>query len=319
MAGKLVAPPNGLLVGRLCLVAAAIAGVLYVPALDAQPSSDTSALVPVEEIAVNESVPPVEAPVAPTPEPEPTPAPERASTPELAPVPELETEAPSSLQARIQPAQEEPTEEPVEEPTDEPTIPPDDTPLPDEPLEPEPQNEDDPEEFGREFEDPEPTREEVASPAPTPPPARPVSVSEPLPQTGRELLVLAQIGAGLLFVGMTLRLPLQRTSRALSGRDRELLILRTTVNCKSPYQCDQHVRSALEGGIDRETIDRVAAGPDASGWSNTEAALLRAADELHTDATVSDDTWAKLVGTYDKKQLVEIPMLVGRYHIAALG
>ena len=73
------------------------------------------------------------------------------------------------------------------------------------------------------------------------------------------------------------------------------------------------MRIALEGGIDRETIDRVAAGPDASGWSDAEAALLRAADELHTDATVSDDTWAALVKAYDEKQLIEIPTLVGQY------
>ncbi len=109
------------------------------------------------------------------------------------------------------------------------------------------------------------------------------------------------------------------TSGTLSGRDRELLILRTAVNCGSSYEWGQHVRISLAGGIDRETIDRAAAGPDASGWSDSEAALLRAADELHGGARISDDTWAELAQTYDERQLIEIVMVVGQYHMVAFA
>ena len=107
------------------------------------------------------------------------------------------------------------------------------------------------------------------------------------------------------------------TAGTLSGHDRELLILRTAVNCASPYEWGQHVRISEAGGIDRETIDRVVDGPDADGWSDSEAALLRAADELHSDAKIGDDTWADLAKAYDEKQLIEIPMLVGQYHMVA--
>ena len=109
------------------------------------------------------------------------------------------------------------------------------------------------------------------------------------------------------------------TSGTLSGRDRELLILRTAINCASPYEWGQHVRISLDGGIDRESIDRVADGPDAPGWSDAEAALLRAADELHADARIADDTWSALAETYDERQLVEIAMLVGQYHMVAFA
>ena len=109
------------------------------------------------------------------------------------------------------------------------------------------------------------------------------------------------------------------TSGTLSGRDRELLILRTALNCEAPYEWGQHVRISLDGGIDRDTIDRVAAGPDADGWSATEAALLRAADELHSAAKISDDTWAALAETYDERQLIEIAMVVGQYHMVAFA
>jgi alkylhydroperoxidase family enzyme len=107
------------------------------------------------------------------------------------------------------------------------------------------------------------------------------------------------------------------TAGTLSARDRELLILRTAVNCRSPYEWGQHVRIAEGVGIDRETIDRVADGPDAGGWSDSEAALLRAADELHADAVIGDDTWKALAAGYDERQLIEIPMLVGQYHMVA--
>jgi 4-carboxymuconolactone decarboxylase len=109
------------------------------------------------------------------------------------------------------------------------------------------------------------------------------------------------------------------TAGKLSGRDRELLILRTAARCNSSYEWGQHVRISLDGGIDRETIDRVLEGPDADGWSEHEAALLRAADELHDEARISDDTWEALSGTYDTEQLIEATMVVGHYHMLAFA
>src|SRR5262249_9431089 len=92
-------------------------------------------------------------------------------------------------------------------------------------------------------------------------------------------------------------------SGKLPGRDRERLILRTAVLCRSDYEWGQHVRISLDGGIDREVIDRVIDGPDARDWSEHEAALLRAADELHVDNRISDATWAELAKTLDTEQL----------------
>jgi alkylhydroperoxidase family enzyme len=109
------------------------------------------------------------------------------------------------------------------------------------------------------------------------------------------------------------------TAGTLSGRDRELLILRTALNCSSPYEWGQHVRISLAGGIDRETIDRVGDGPEADGWTDSESALLRAADELHNAAKIADDTWAALAKAYDERQLIEIAMLVGQYHMVAFA
>lgn len=107
------------------------------------------------------------------------------------------------------------------------------------------------------------------------------------------------------------------TSGQLPGRDRELLILRTAVNCKSSYEWGQHVRISLAGGIEREVIDRVLEGPAAEGWSPHESALLRAADELHSGSRISDDTWEALAGTFDTEQLMETVLVVGHYQMLA--
>lgn len=109
------------------------------------------------------------------------------------------------------------------------------------------------------------------------------------------------------------------TAGKLSGRDRELLILRTAVNCRSDYEWGQHVRISLDGGIEREVIDRVLEGPDAEGWSEHEAGLLRAADELHHGSQISDGTWETLARTYDTEKLIEATMIVGHYHMVAFG
>jgi alkylhydroperoxidase family enzyme len=103
----------------------------------------------------------------------------------------------------------------------------------------------------------------------------------------------------------------------LAGRDRELLILRTGWRCRSEYEWGQHVLIARAEGLTDAEITRVQDGPDAPGWEPVDAGLLRAADELHDDSRISDATWEELAGRYDERQLVEIPMLVGHYHLVA--
>ena len=109
------------------------------------------------------------------------------------------------------------------------------------------------------------------------------------------------------------------TRGELPARERELLILRAGYNCGSDYEWGQHVRLAEMLGLTREEIDRVADGPDAEGWSAADAALLRAADELHERSKIADGTWATLAGIHDEKALIEIPMVVGHYTMLAFA
>jgi len=105
----------------------------------------------------------------------------------------------------------------------------------------------------------------------------------------------------------------------LPARDRELMILRTGWLCQSDYEWGQHVLIGRACGVTDEEIERLKIGPDAPEWEPFDAALVRATDELHDDACITDETWATLASRYDDAQLTEVPMVVGQYHLVSLN
>jgi len=105
----------------------------------------------------------------------------------------------------------------------------------------------------------------------------------------------------------------------LAARERELLILRTGWNCRAPYEWGQHVAIARTVGLTDDDVARVAAGPDESGWDRFDACLLRAADELHDDQTLTDATYGALAERYDEQQLLDVVFTVGQYHLVSMA
>lgn len=104
----------------------------------------------------------------------------------------------------------------------------------------------------------------------------------------------------------------------LPARDREILILRTGWNCQSEYEWAQHVVIGRAAGLSDGEILRIPDGPG-GGWGRFDSALLVAADELHEDCCLTDATWLALSEVYDAAQLIEVPMLVGHYHMVAMA
>jgi len=103
-------------------------------------------------------------------------------------------------------------------------------------------------------------------------------------------------------------------SGALSVRDRELAILRVAWLNQAPYEWSQHVKvGKREAGLTSQDMERITRGSDAPGWSGNDRAILKAVEELHEDAMISDATWAALASRLDEKQLLELPVLVGAY------
>lgn len=102
----------------------------------------------------------------------------------------------------------------------------------------------------------------------------------------------------------------------LSPRDRELLILRTGYRCNSPYEFHQHTRIGLDCGVTLEEIKQLQ--QPISGWSAHDTLLLKAADELHDDFMLSEETWQKLRGTFDDKQIFDLIFSVGQYTLVSM-
>ncbi len=103
----------------------------------------------------------------------------------------------------------------------------------------------------------------------------------------------------------------------IPARERELVILRTGWLCRAEYEWGQHVLIARRSGVTDTEIARVREGPGAAGWSGFDAALLAAVDELHEQACITDATWTVLAAAWDERQMIELPMLVGHYHLVA--
>jgi alkylhydroperoxidase family enzyme len=107
-------------------------------------------------------------------------------------------------------------------------------------------------------------------------------------------------------------------SGAISPRERELVVLRVAWLCRAPYEWGEHVEIAKLAGLNAEEIERVTQGSSATGWTDHERAILRGVEELLGDQSMSDDTWNALARTWNEAAMIELPVLVGIYHLMAL-
>lgn len=103
----------------------------------------------------------------------------------------------------------------------------------------------------------------------------------------------------------------------LPARVRELAILRIAALCEAAFEWAQHVRIAREAGLTPDEIERVRRGSADGEWADDDALVLLAAEELHATARLSDAVWSRLAARFDVQQLIELPFLVGAYHMIA--
>ncbi len=99
-------------------------------------------------------------------------------------------------------------------------------------------------------------------------------------------------------------------------RDREIVIHRTTANCRAEYEWGVHAVAfgrPLELGEDvlRATVHGDADDP---AFDARQSLLVRLCDELHDTSDVSDATWGTLRAEFDEAQIQELIYTVGMYH-----
>jgi alkylhydroperoxidase family enzyme len=105
---------------------------------------------------------------------------------------------------------------------------------------------------------------------------------------------------------------------SLSGRQRELLILRTAHLCQADYEWQHHVERGLIAGLQMDEINRVTKGGEASGWQPDEVALLNAADDCHGKSKLTDKTHEQVQAHFSSKQQLDIMVTIGMYKTLAM-
>lgn len=98
-------------------------------------------------------------------------------------------------------------------------------------------------------------------------------------------------------------------------REREIVILRTAAGVRSPYVTAHHRRLGRDAGLRPEEIEAATDPALAHPWSPGDRALLRLADELLAEDTVSDATWDALAEPWGDGGRLELLMLVGHYRM----
>jgi len=104
----------------------------------------------------------------------------------------------------------------------------------------------------------------------------------------------------------------------LNAREREIAILRIGWLCQAGYEWGQHVVIGKAAGISDAEIENIKQGSQAD-WSTHEALIITAADELHSDAFITDDTWAGLKETYSDQQMMDLVFTIGQYNMVSMA
>ena len=102
----------------------------------------------------------------------------------------------------------------------------------------------------------------------------------------------------------------------LSGRERELIILRVAWLCRCRYEWGQHIEVGLKNGLTDKDVINVSLGFSAFD-DEKEKTLLTACDEIISNQLISENTWQTLSNFYTDKLLIEISMLIGHYQMLA--
>ena len=98
----------------------------------------------------------------------------------------------------------------------------------------------------------------------------------------------------------------------LPEREREIAVLRTGYRCGSGYEWAQHVVIGKRTGLTDAEIARLKQDGTA-GWSDADAAIVAACDDLARDRFVSDGSWRALAAHFDERQCMDLVYTVGQY------
>lgn len=103
----------------------------------------------------------------------------------------------------------------------------------------------------------------------------------------------------------------------LDAVDREILIFRTCELTGEVYEKTHHMNIAENAGMTKEKMI-AAENADADVLNDHEMLLCRAADELVSDFSLSDETFKSLSAEYSDEEIIEITSVVASYVVMAM-
>jgi 4-carboxymuconolactone decarboxylase len=114
------------------------------------------------------------------------------------------------------------------------------------------------------------------------------------------------LGAGILGRSATVPPPL-----------REVAIHRTSALVGAEYEWGVHVVGFGQplGFTDEQFHSTVHGSPDDPCWDPEQSAVFRLCDELHRRGTLSDELWEDLASRFDARQILELIVTAGWYHL----
>lgn len=101
----------------------------------------------------------------------------------------------------------------------------------------------------------------------------------------------------------------------LSDRVREMLTVRISWLRRGEYEWAQHVKMARAVGMGEAEVDAISVGADDPVWGPSDAALLRAVDQLCDQRNIEDGLWTELSEQFDRQQMMDLVFTVGAYDL----
>ena len=105
-----------------------------------------------------------------------------------------------------------------------------------------------------------------------------------------------------------------RQKGALSGRYRELAIMRIAVINGADYEFNAHVPFALKEGLTQAQLDALAADRVPAGLSEADRAVLAYADAMTRQVRVPDEVFAQVRRQLPERELVELTVTIAGYN-----
>lgn len=99
----------------------------------------------------------------------------------------------------------------------------------------------------------------------------------------------------------------------LPFREREIAILRVGWNARCAYEWGMHSIVARRGGFEDADFEALCVGAESPHWTQGEAAVVAAVDDMMRGWTISDSVWARLAEHYAPDQLVDLVWLSGNF------